>query len=244
MENCIQVKNLTKEYLLFDKDIKTLQWLITKKGYKSKKSVLKDISFQVKHGEVIGVIGKNGAGKSTLMQLVAGVTVPTTGSIEVNGKIGALINLSAGFDPNFTGRQNIYYKGMLNGMTNSQINEMMPQIIEFVELGEYFDLPIRMYSSGMSARLGFALAIFSNPEILIVDEVFAVGDRRFQQKSKEKIVELFKSGKSVLFSSHTETLIKEFCNKVLYLKNGEIAFFGDVEQGCEMYRKDMERKSN
>lgn len=242
MDNCVIVKNLTKKFYLFDKDIKILQWLLFRKGYSSEKYVLENISFKVDKGEVIGIIGKNGAGKSTLMQLVAGITIPTSGSIEVKGKVGALINLSAGFEPNFTGRQNIYYKGTLIGMSTAEIEAILPDIIDFVDLGEYFDMPLRMYSSGMSARLGFALAVFSNPEILIVDEVFAVGDKNFQTKSKEKILELFKSGKSVLFSSHSENIIKEFCNKVIYIKDGRIAFEGDVSEGFEIYNNDVEEE--
>lgn len=243
MENCVTVRNLSKKYYLFNQDMRILQWLLFRTGYTSEKYVLKDVSFDVKCGDVVGIIGKNGAGKSTLMQLIAGIILPTSGTIETSGKIGALINLSAGFEPNFTGRQNIFYKGTLMGMTNKEINDILPAIIEFVDLGEYFDMPIRMYSSGMSARLGFALAVFSEPEILIVDEVFAVGDKNFQEKSKAKITELFGSGKSVLFSSHSDPLIRNFCNKVMYIKDGKIAFEGDVEEGLEMYSDDVERES-
>ena len=242
MENCVTVRNLSKKYYLFNQDMRLLQWLLFRTGYTAEKYVLQDVSFDVKCGDVVGIIGKNGAGKSTLMQLIAGVILPTSGTIETSGKIGALINLSAGFEPNFTGRQNIFYKGTLMGMTNKEINDILPAIIDFVELGEYFDMPIRMYSSGMSARLGFALAVFSEPEILIVDEVFAVGDKNFQEKSKAKIAELFGSGKSVLFSSHSDPLIRNFCNKVMYIKDGRIAFEGDVEEGLEMYSDDVARE--
>lgn len=239
MEDAIIVQNLFKRYLLFDKDYKIVKWLFTGKGYTNEKFVLNDISFTVKAGEVIGVIGKNGAGKSTLMQLVAGITLPTSGKIIVKGTVGALVNLSAGFNPEYTGRKNLYYKGALMGMTKKEIDHLILPIQEFVELGDYFDMPLRMYSSGMAARLGFGLAVFTNPNILIIDEVFAVGDRKFQRKSKEKIRELFTSGKSILFSSHSEELIREFCSKVLYLKDGKIAHFGDIDTGFQLYNQDL-----
>ncbi|MCC8015399.1 MAG: ATP-binding cassette domain-containing protein, partial [Eubacterium sp.] len=206
------------------------------------KVALDDITLDVKKQEMVGVIGKNGAGKSTLMKLVAGITFPTYGSVETEGRIGSLINLSAGFNPDFTGRKNLYYKGMLMGMTNEDIDNILDDIIDFVDLGEYFDLPFRMYSSGMGARLGFALAVFSNPDILIVDEVFSVGDKNFQEKSKAKTMELFNAGKTVLFSSHSDDQIRSFCNRVIYIKDGKIAFNGDVETGLEMYSEDVAKQ--
>ncbi len=250
MEDCkyaIKIENLNKKYFLFKKDYKILKWIFTGKGYSSEKKAIKNLTVTVEKGDVIGIIGKNGSGKSTLMQIVSGITYPTSGTVEVNGTVGALINLSAGFNPDYTGRENIYYKGMLLGMTKTEIDNIIEPICEFVELNEYFDLPLRMYSSGMAARLGFALAVFSNPDILIIDEVFAVGDRAFQVKSKEKIKELFRSGKSILFSSHSEQLIREFCNKVLYMRNGGAVHFGDIDKGFELYNEeikmDMEKKN-
>lgn len=242
--NIIEIKDLNKKYYIFDKDYRVLKWVFTGSGFCKEKKAIKNLSFAVERGEVVGIIGKNGSGKSTLMQIVAGITYPTSGSVEVKGSVGALINLSAGFNPDYTGRENIYYKGMLLGMSRDQVDEIIEPICEFVELNEYFDLPLRMYSSGMSARLGFALAVFSNPDILIIDEVFAVGDRAFQVKSKAKMVELFRSGKSILFSSHSEQLIREFCNKVLYMKNGVAIHYGDVDKGFELYNSEIteERK--
>lgn len=242
MENnksIIEIKDLNKKYYIFDKDYKVLKWVFTGSGFCKEKKAIKNLSFSVERGDVVGIIGKNGSGKSTLMQIVAGITYPTSGSVEVKGSVGALINLSAGFNPDYTGRENIYYKGMLLGMSREQVDEIIDPICEFVELNEYFDLPLRMYSSGMSARLGFALAVFSNPDILIIDEVFAVGDREFQVKSKAKMIELFRSGKSILFSSHSEQLIREFCNKVLYMKNGIAIHYGDIDQGFELYNSEI-----
>lgn len=238
-EKRVIVHNLNKHFFCFDKSYKVIPWLFTRKGYQSVKPVLQDISFDIRQGEVVGIIGKNGAGKSTLMKILAGITFPTSGELIVNGKVGSLINLNAGFNMDFTGRKNIYYKGMLLGIPEKQIDAILDDIIEFADLGEYFDMPIRTYSSGMAARLGYALAIFSNPDILITDEVFAVGDRVFREKSRAKTLELFRSGKSIVFSSHSDGLIKAFCNRVIYIKDSKIAFDGDVREGLDLYGRDL-----
>lgn len=242
MDKKIEVINLSKKYFLFEKEYKVLQWLITKKGYQKEKHVLKNISFSVEAGERVGIIGANGAGKSTLMKLIAGITYPTAGEVKVSGKVGTLINLSAGFHPDYTGRRNVYYKGTLMGMSGAEIDSIIDEIEEFVELGEYFDKPIRMYSTGMVARLGFALAVSVEPEILIIDEVLAVGDKAFQKKSRAKTEELFNMGKSVIFSSHSDELIRQFCNRVIYLKGGEIAYDGNVEEGLRLYNEDIKNR--
>ncbi len=245
MSTKIIVENLTKTFYLFDKDWKVLHWIFSGRGYKKTKETLKNISFTVEDGEVVGLIGVNGAGKSTLMKMIAGITYPTSGNIYVEGKVGALINLSAGFNQDYTGRKNIYYKGTIMGMSKTEIDAIIDDIEKFVDLGEYFDRPVRMYSSGMSARLGFALAVYCNPDIVIVDEVLAVGDKAFQEKSKEKVKELFRAGKAVIFSSHSDTLIERFCSRVIYIKDGRIAFDGEVEEGLRMYNEDIsERKSS
>ena len=171
------------------------------------------------------------------MSLVAGITFPTEGEINVYGKIGSLINLAAGFNPQYTGRENIYYKGIIMGMDKSEVDDILDEVIDFADLGEYFDLPLKTYSSGMVARLGFALAVFSDPEILIIDEVFAVGDKDFREKSMKKTKEMFTSGKSILFSSHVDIQIKQFCNRVIYLEDGKIVFDGDVDEGLKMYNQ-------
>ncbi|MDD5935998.1 MAG: ABC transporter ATP-binding protein [Clostridiales bacterium] len=242
MKKNIVVENVSKTYFLFNRDYQIIKWLFRKKHSSGEKHVLKNISFTVNEGEVVGLIGCNGAGKSTLMKMVAGITFPTAGNITVNGRVGSLINLSAGFNKDYTGRKNIYYKGTLLGMTKEEIDSIIDDIIEFVELGEYFDMPLRTYSSGMAARLGFGLAVFSDPDILIVDEVFAVGDKRFQNKSREKTTQLFQAGKSILFSSHSDTLIRQFCNRVIYLRDGQIVYEGDVETGLSMYEDDVNKR--
>lgn len=238
-EKKIIVKNITKQFYCFDKSYKIIPWLITKKGYQQIKPALMDVSFEVGDGEVVGIIGKNGAGKSTLMKILAGITFPNSGEVIINGSVSSLINLNAGFNPDFTGRKNVYYKGMLLGMSDEQIDDIIEDIIDFADLGEYFDMPIRTYSSGMTARLGYALAIFSNPDILITDEVFAVGDRVFREKSRAKTLDFFRSGKSIIFSSHSDGLIQAFCNRVIYIKDNKIAFDGNVKEGLKRYSKDI-----
>lgn len=237
----IIVENLTKTFYLFDKDWKVLRWIFTGRGYKNTRETLKNLSFTVDDGEVVGLIGVNGAGKSTLMKMIAGITYPTSGSVFVDGKVGALINLSAGFNPDYSGRKNIYYKGTIMGMSKTEIDAIIGDIEEFVDLGEYFDRPVRMYSSGMSARLGFALAVYCDPDVVIVDEVLAVGDKAFQEKSKAKIKELFRAGKAVIFSSHSDTLIERFCSRVIYIRDGRIAFDGEVKEGLRMYNEDISK---
>lgn len=239
MENAIEVKDLSKSFYLFRRNSQILPWIFTRRGYEKERQVLKHISFEVPQGEIVGLIGSNGAGKSTLMKLIAGITYPSSGEVTVHGRVGSLINLSAGFHPDYTGRKNIYYKGTVMGMSRKQIDSIIDDIYSFVDLGDYFDRPIRMYSSGMAARLGFALAVHSEPEILIIDEVLAVGDKSFQEKSRRKVEEMFRAGKSVIFSSHADALIRQFCSRVLYLKDGKIAFDGDVEEGLQRYNEDI-----
>lgn len=240
----IVIENVTKTFYLFEKDWKVLQWLFTGRGYNQVREVLKGISFSVQDGEVVGLIGVNGAGKSTLMKIISGITFPTSGNVSVEGKVGALINLSAGFNPDYSGRKNIYYKGTIMGMSKTEIDNIIDDIEEFVALGEYFERPVRMYSSGMAARLGFALAVYCNPDIVIIDEVLAVGDKAFQQKSRAKVMELFKAGKAVVFSSHSDKLIEEFCTRVIYVRDGCIAFDGDVIEGLRMYNEDISKRKS
>ncbi len=239
MENTVAVKcvNLEKKYFLFKKDFKVIPWLVTKKGTSEERIPLTSINLTINKGDVIGFIGKNGAGKSTLMKIIAGITTHTSGSLEVNGKVNSLINLSAGFNQKYTGRENIYYKGLLMGMSKSDVNLIIGDIIEFCELGDYFDLPIYMYSSGMTARLGFALAIFTEHDILIVDEVFAVGDKNFREKSSKKMEELFKSGKSIIFSSHSDSQIRQFCNRAIFIDESTIIVDGTVDEALTAYNK-------
>ncbi|MDL2211454.1 ABC transporter ATP-binding protein [Erysipelotrichaceae bacterium OttesenSCG-928-M19] len=238
MENAIELKNIKKTFRYFKKDYMVFYWLFTNKGFTKEFKVLNDISFTVKKGEIVGILGKNGAGKSTILKIISGIYFPTSGSVKVNGSIASLIELGAGFKQELTGRENIYLKGTLLGLSKEFLDDNIDQMIEFADIGEYIDMPLRTYSSGMSARIGFALAVNADPDILIIDEVFAVGDKNFQKKSRAKTEELLKSGKTVLFVSHSEALIAEFCDRVLYLKEGKVVYDGDVKRGLAIYHAD------
>lgn len=238
MKNAIEIKNMNKTFRYFKKDYMVFYWLFTKKGFTKEFKVLKNINLTIKKGEVVGILGKNGAGKSTILKIISGIYFQSSGSVKVNGTIASLIELGAGFNRELTGRENIYFKGTLLGLSKQYIDDRIDSMIEFADIGEYIDMPLGTYSSGMGARLGFALAVNADPDILIIDEVFAVGDKNFQQKSRAKTEELLRSGKTVLFVSHSESLISEFCSRVVYLKNGDIVFDGDVKQGLATYHAD------
>lgn len=240
MEPVVKCINLEKKYFLFDKDYKIIPWLFTKKGCLEEKIALTNINLTINKGDVIGFVGKNGAGKSTLMKIVAGITMHTDGDIKVNGKVNSLINLGAGFNPKYTGRENIYYKANLMGMEKKYVDTIIDEIIDFCELGDYFDLPTYMYSSGMNARLGFALAIYAEHDILIVDEVFAVGDKAFREKSASKMQEILTSGKSIIFASHADEQIRQFCNRAIFIDQSRIAVDGTVEEALNAYNKKYE----
>lgn len=238
LEPVIKVEKLEKKFYYFEKDFKAIHWLINKKKFDKEFNVLKGIDFSVTKGESVAILGKNGAGKSTILKLIAEVYHPTNGTINVKGKVSSLLELGAGFNGELTGYENIYLKGTLMGMSKKEIDEIIGDIIEFADIGEYMDMPFDSYSSGMRARLGFALAVNISPDILIIDEVFAVGDRDFQVKSRAKTIEFFEMGKTILFVSHSEELVRQFCNRVIYLKDGKIAFDGAVEEGLMIYRND------
>lgn len=196
---------------------------------------LKEISFDVKQGDRVGIVGLNGAGKSTLLKIISGVMKPTEGNVEVNGRVVPLLELGAGFDPNYTGRENILLYGAILGYTKQFIEEKYDEIVEFSEIEKFIDVPLKNYSSGMKARLGFSIATVVEPEILIVDEVLSVGDAKFKKKSEERIMELFKKNITVLFVSHSIHQVKRLCNKAIWLENGKIVMQGDAEEVCNKY---------
>ncbi len=239
----IKVSGLVKYFYFFKRDFKIFQWLLTSRGFTKEFQVLNGLNFEIYDGEIVGILGANGAGKSTLLKIIAGVYHPTSGNVKVDGKISSLLELSAGFNGILTGRENIYFKCNILGMKREEIDAKIDDIIEFADIGDYMDMPLMTYSSGMSARLGFAIAVNVDPEVLIIDEVFAVGDRDFQQKSKMKTMEFFENGKTILFVSHSEDLIRTFCTRVIYLNEGFIAFDGDVEEGIEFYHKTLRESS-
>lgn len=196
---------------------------------------LKDINLEIKKGEVVGLIGTNGAGKSTMLKLVSGVMKPTKGIIETYGKISPMIELGAGFDSELTARENIYLNGSILGYSEQFINEKFNEIVEFSELEEFLDVPIKNFSSGMTAKLAFSIATVVDPEILIVDEILSVGDIKFQEKSKNKMLEMINGGTTVLFVSHSLEQIKELCNKVIWLEQGKIIDIGSSNDICKKY---------
>ena len=198
---------------------------------------LTDVSFHIGKGEVVGLIGSNGAGKSTLLKVVSGVMKPTKGKIQVNGVISPMIELGAGFDDELTARENIFLNGAILGYQKEFLEEKFDEIVEFSELKDFLDVPVKNFSSGMVAKLAFSIATIVDPEILIVDEILSVGDIKFQEKSKNKMMELIKGGTTVLYVSHSIESIKQLCTKVVWLEHGKIIDMGDPETICNAYYK-------
>jgi ABC-2 type transport system ATP-binding protein len=196
---------------------------------------LKNVSFEIEKGEVIGIIGHNGAGKSTLLKVISGILKPTEGEIKVNGNIVPMLELGSGFDFDLTGRENIFLNGAILGYTEKYLKEKYDEIVAFSELEKFIDVPIRNYSSGMVMRLAFSVAAVVQPEILIVDEILAVGDADFQQKSKNRMLELMSGGTTVLFVSHSLEQIREMCDRVIWLEHGEVKAIGKTEEICNAY---------
>jgi len=200
---------------------------------------LRDVSFTVAQGETVGIIGKNGAGKSTLLKLIAGVSSPTSGSITVSRKVAPLIELGAGFHPELNGRENIYLNGVILGLKESHIRKHFDEIIDFAEVRDFIETPLKYYSSGMYMRLAFAVAVFTNPEILLVDEILAVGDEGFQKKCLAKMDEFKRKGTTIVYVSHAMDTVAKFCERVIYLERGAVKYDGPSGQGVELYRKDL-----
>ena len=210
-----------------------------KKEKKEKKEfwALKDVNIDVKKGEVVGFVGSNGAGKSTLLKIVAGVMKPTKGTVEKYGNICPMIELGAGFDMDLTARENIYLNGAILGYSKEFITEKFDEIVEFSELKDFLDVPVRNFSSGMVARLAFSVATVVDPEILIVDEILSVGDIAFQQKSENKMRSMIEGGTTVLFVSHSLAQIENLCDRVVWLENGTVKKIGEPKQICEEYKQ-------
>lgn len=206
-----------------------------KKPKKEEFWALKDVSFEVEKGEVIGFIGSNGAGKSTMLKVIAGVMKPTTGKVTVNGNICPMIELGAGFDMELTARENIYLNGAVLGYSKDFIEQKFDEIVEFSELKEFLDVPVRNFSSGMTARLAFSIATVVDPEILIVDEILSVGDIAFQKKSEAKMKSMIGGGTTVLFVSHSLAQIEKICNRVVWLDHGKVVKIGDAKEVCQEY---------
>lgn len=240
----INIEHLTKSYKLYNDPKDRVKEAL---GIGSKKKIqefqaLKDVTFNVKRGETVGIIGTNGAGKSTLLKIITGVLSPTEGNVTIKGKVSALLELGAGFNMEYTGLQNIYLNGRMMGYTRKEMDERKDGIISFADIGEFINQPVKTYSSGMFARLAFAVAINVEPDILIVDEALSVGDIFFQNKCFHKFDELRDKGVTILFVSHDIGSVRQMCSRVLWLEHGSMRAFGDAMQICDMYM-DEERKS-
>ena len=208
------------------------------RNIREKREVLIDVSLTIKKGEAVALIGVNGSGKSTLLKLMTKIIYPNKGKIVTNGKLTSLLELGAGFHPDFSGRENIYFNASIFGLTRKEIDERLEQIIEFSELGDYIDNPVRTYSSGMYMRLAFAVAINVDAEILLVDEILAVGDQHFQEKCIAKMKELKEQGKTMVFVTHSMETVKEFCSRAVWLSNGVIKMDGKPDEVIEEYIKE------
>ena len=236
-ETVIKVENLSKIYKLYDKPIDRMKEALNvrRKKYHRDHYALKNISFEVKKGDNIGIVGTNGSGKSTLLKIITGVLSPSSGKLEVNGKISALLELGTGFNPEYTGIENIYLSGTMMGFKKTEIENKIADILKFADIGEFINQPVKTYSSGMFARLAFAVAINVEPEILIVDEALSVGDTRFQIKCMDKMKEMMEGGTTVLFVSHDTNAIRRFCNKGIWINNGIVKNIGRVNDIMDEY---------
>ena len=235
----IKVQNLTKTYKLYDKPIDRLKESLhpLKKKYHKEFYALNNVSFEIKKGETVGIIGKNGSGKSTLLKIITGVLTPTAGRVSIHGKISAILELGAGFNPEMTGLENIYLNTSINGMNKAQTDKKIDEIVAFAELGEFIHQPIKTYSSGMKARLAFAVSINVEPDILIVDEALSVGDSAFQRKCFAKMEEIRAKGATILFVSHSEGSIVSLCNRAIWISNGNQIIDGTPKLVTGLYMK-------
>lgn len=242
----IQVSNVTKTYKSYPSPWARLkEWIIPNiESTHQKKKVIKNISFNVDAGESVGIIGLNGAGKSTLLKMITGTTRPTTGTINLSGNVVALLELGMGFHPDFTGRQNIFMAGQLLGMSQQELETLMPEIEAFAEIGDYIDQTVRVYSSGMQMRLAFSLATIKRPDILIVDEALSVGDAYFQHKSFERIRQFRQQGTTLLIVSHDKAAIQTICDRAILLDDGYIAMEGPPEQVMDFYNAMIAEREN
>ena len=242
----IRVQGLSKSYHIYDKPqdrLKQSLWRGRKQFYREFWA-LRDVSFEVAKGETIGIIGRNGSGKSTLLQMIAGTLTPTAGAVEVNGRVAALLELGSGFNPDFTGRENVFMNGAILGFSESEIAARFDEIASFADIGDFIDQPIKTYSSGMMVRLAFAVSVCVEPDILIVDEALSVGDMAFQFKCMQRLDRLVASGTTLLFVSHDLVAVKSFCNRAIYLSKGVSLAQGSASDMAELYMMDTRKEQN
>lgn len=241
-EPIIEFRNVSKKYKLYSGNRQKLMAIFSKRVKVKTKDAIKDISFTVDRGEAVALLGKNGAGKSTILKMITEVCFPTSGEIIVGGRVSALLELTAGFDPELTGRDNIYLRGTTMGLTKDEIKSLEPAIIEFADVGEYIDQPVRSYSSGMKSRLGFAINANVRPEILIVDEALSVGDATFRKKCLDKVNQLIADENvTLLLVTHSTSMAKQFCKRGMVLDGGKIVFDGDVSDAVDKYDDIMKK---
>lgn len=240
-EKVIQVRNVSMHFNLMTERVDSIKEYVLKlikgKLLYNDFIALHDVSFDIYKGDILGLIGLNGAGKSTLLKILAGVLKPTTGTVQVKGRIAPLIEVGAGFDPELTARENIFLNGAILGYSRQFLESKFDEILDFAELRDFVDVPVKNFSSGMYARLGFAIATMVEPDILIVDEVLSVGDFRFQEKCEKRIREMIGHGVTIILVSHDSKLIKEMCSRVIWLEHGAIRKMGSTEIICDEYEK-------
>ena len=243
-EPIITFQNVSKTYILYKNDQARFKALFFKPRNPKTNKALNNVSFSIDRGESVGIVGDNGAGKSTLLKMITGVAFPDEGEITVNGKVAALLELTAGFSLEMTGRENIYLKGYILGLEDEYIKESEENIISFAELGDYIDQPVRTYSSGMKMRLGFAINVNIEPDVLVVDEALAVGDASFKRKCKDKIKDIIAAGTTVLYVSHNADSVKEICPRAIYLRKGSVIYDGDTADTLKVYHdyKEAQKK--
>ncbi len=243
----IEVKDLVMEFKVTKDKIDTLKEYVIRTLKRNKKDkrkirILDGISFKVYRGERIGILGFNGSGKSTLLRIISGIYEPTYGSVKINGKVAPLLAISAGFDKNYTGTNNIFLNGAFLSMDENYLKEKYDEIVEFSELGEFINYPVKNYSKGMQAKLGFSVATAIKPDILILDEVLGVGDIKFKKKSNKKIKSMMKDGVTVLLVSHSIGQIKKICDRCIWIENGKIIMEGEAKKVCNAYVKSSKKK--
>ena len=239
MDTIIEVKDVSMRFRMANDNIRSIKeymvQLLKGKIQYNEFEALKNVSFDVKRGEVVGLIGHNGAGKSTMLKVISGILKPTEGSVTVRGNIAPMLELGSGFDMDMTGRENIFLNGAILGYSEEFLKSKYDEIVAFSEIGQFIDMPLRNYSSGMITRLAFSIATVVVPEVLIVDEVLSVGDAAFQEKSYKRMMELMHGGTTVLFVSHNLEQIRSMCNRVVWLDHGQMKEFGNAQSVCNVY---------
>ncbi len=245
MDSIITVENVSMRFRMDKNKTTSLkEWVVThllgKQQYEEF-SALRDVSFEVKRGEIVGIIGRNGAGKSTLLKVISGIFKPTSGKVVTAGRVAPMLELGSGFDIELSGHDNIFLNGAILGFSEEFLKSRYDEIVAFSELGEFIDMPLKTYSSGMLARLAFSVATMIEPEILIVDEILSVGDAAFQKKSRARMMDMMSGGTTVLFVSHSMNQIREMCERVIWLEHGQVRAIGETHEVCDQYEQNTER---